>query len=290
MGSREPSHERRGILAGLLRDPLLHFFLIGLAIFGAFALLDDSPRPVAPNALVITEDDARRLVAAFEATWRRSPTVEELDYMIGERVREEVYVREAMALGLDRDDEVIRRRLQTKMEFLTESGAEAVAPDDTTLGAHLAANAGRFSLPALVAFEQVLLAEGVADDEAAAIAARLDAGGDPGASVRPTLLPPEIMLSPPPVVDGIFGTGFFDAVAAVSEGRWTGPVASALGRHLVRVTERRDARTPQLAEVREQVERDWRATLAAELREASYGALLARYEVVTPDPAQVLAP
>jgi hypothetical protein len=142
-----------------MRDPLVHFFLLGAAIFGLFALVDDTPPPVAANVFEVTEDDARRLAAEYEATWRRPPTVAELDYMIGERVREEVYVREALALGLDRDDAVIRGRLQTKMEFLTESGPEAVQPDDATLQAHLDSDPDRFTEPALVAFEQVLLDE-----------------------------------------------------------------------------------------------------------------------------------
>ena len=173
----------------LLREPLVRFFLIGGAIFGLYALVDDTPPPVAANALVITDDDALRLVAEFEATWRRPPTVAELDFMIGDRVREEVYVREALALGLDRDDAVIRRRLQMKMEFLTESGAETLAPDDATLGAHLAAHPERFTEPPLVAFEQVLLEDRVNPEEATLVAARLNAGGVPGGDARPTLLP-----------------------------------------------------------------------------------------------------
>ena len=172
----------------LLRDPLVHFFLIAAAIFGLYALVDDSPPPVAANALVITDDDARQLVAEFEATWRRPPSVEELDYMIGERVREEVYVREALALGLDGDDAVIRRRLQTKMEFLTESGAEALQPDDATLQAHLAANPDRFAQPALIAFEQVLLADGIGAEEADGARRADEPRQDPGDAARPTLL------------------------------------------------------------------------------------------------------
>ena len=108
-------------MMNLIREPLVRFFLMGGAIFGLYALLDDTPPPMAAGALVVTDDDALRLVAEFEATWRRPPTVAELDFMIEDRVREEVYVREALALGFDRDDAVIRRRLQMKMEFLTES-------------------------------------------------------------------------------------------------------------------------------------------------------------------------
>lgn len=272
----------------LLRDPLLHFFLIAAGIFGLYSLLDDSP-PVAPaNQLVITGDDARRLVSSFEATWRRQPTVEELDYMIAQQVREEVYVREALALGLDGDDTVIRQRLQMKMEFLTESGAEALAPDDATLQAHLDAFPDRFTEPALVAFEQILLAEGIGGEEVGFLEARLNMGGDPGDAARATLLPPGFRLSPMQVVDGTFGAGFFDELAQLPIGTWTGPVKTSLGTHLVRVTERREAQLPPLSEIRDRVERDWRAAVTERLREERFDALLSRYEVVRPDPAQVL--
>jgi hypothetical protein len=274
----------------VLRDPLFHFFVLGAAVFGLFALVDDSPPPVAANVLEITEDDARRLVAEFEATWRRPPTVAELDHMIGQFVREEVYVREALALGLDRDDTVIRRRLKTKMEFLTESGAEAVQPDDAALQAHLEANVDRFAEPPLVAFAQILLDDRVGVEEIELLQARLNRGIDPGAAARPTLLPPVFRLSPAQVVDGTFGTGFFEALGSLPVGSWAGPVETALGRHLVRVTERRDGRLPPLSEVRSRVEQDWRAEFTVRLREERFDALLGRYEVVRPDPAAVLTP
>jgi hypothetical protein len=275
-------------LTRLLRDPLLHFFLIAAGIFALYSAIDDSP-PVAPaNRLVVSADDARRLISTFEATWRRPPTAEELDYMIGQQVREEVYVREALALGLDADDAVIRQRLQMKMVFLTESGAEAIAPDDATLQAHLEANPDRFVVPAQLAFEQILLAEGIGRDEAARVAAQLDAGGDPGEAARPSLMPPAFRLAPEQVVDGTFGSGFFDGLAALPVGTWAGPVETGLGSHLVRVTERREALLPALPEIRDRVERDWRAALSERLREERYEALLSRYEVVRPDPSQVL--
>jgi hypothetical protein len=278
------------MMGRLLRDPLVHFFLLGAAVFALFAAVDDSPPPVAANLLEVTDDDARRLVAEFEATWRRPPTVAELDHMIGQLVREEVYVREALALGLDRDDAVIRRRLQTKMEFLTESGAEAVEPDDATLQAHVEANADRFAKPPLVAFEQILVDERIGAEEVELVEARLNRGIDPGEAARPTLLPPVFRLSPVQVVDGTFGTGFFDALGALPLGTWTGPVETTLGRHLVRVTERSEARLPPLDEIRPRVEQDWRAAFTARLREERFEALLGRYEVIRPDPAAVLAP
>ncbi len=280
----------RGILRTMFREPLAHFFLLGAAVFAVFAVLDDSPPPVSDNVLVVTEDDARRLVAEFEATWRRPPSAQELDHMIGQRVREEVYVREALALGLDQDDAVIRRRLQMKMEFLTESGAEAVAAEDATLQAHMEAHPDRFALPPLVAFDQILLDDGIGGDEVALVGARLNRGDDPAGVSRATLLPPSLRSSPPQVVDGTFGTGFFEAIAGLPVGSWAGPVETPLGRHIVRVTERREGRLPALADIRERVEQDWRASLADDLREQRFQALLSRYEVVRPDAAAVLAP
>ena len=126
-------------MKSLLREPLLHFLLLGAAIFGLFVLFDDTPPPTAEQSIAVTENDARRLVAEFEATWRREPTVQELDRLIEHLVNEEVYVREAKALGLDQGDTIIRRRLQLKMEFLTETGAQSADPDDATLADHLAA-------------------------------------------------------------------------------------------------------------------------------------------------------
>jgi hypothetical protein len=273
----------------ILKEPLVRFLLIGAVIFGLYALLDDSPAPQARNAIVISTDDARRLVAEFEATWQRPPSDDELGAIIDAAIREEVYVREALALGLDRDDAVIRRRLQMKMEFLTESGAEVLTPDDTTLQAHLDANRDIFSQAPLVALEQVLLED--ADPQGAAESlARLRRGDDPATVGRPTMLPFATRPSPPQVIDGIFGTDFFTTLAPLPAGTWAGPVESAFGTHLVRVTERREARTPPLSEIRDKVEQDWRTRFVALLREERLAALLSRYEVTRPDPAAVLQP
>ena len=272
----------------LLREPLLHFFVLGAAVFFLFALVDDSPEPMAANVLEVSEDDARRLAAEFTATWQRAPSPVELDAMITHFLREEVYVREALALGLDRDDAIIRRRLQTKMEFLTESGAEAVAPDEATLEAHLDAKADRFTKPPRMAFEQILLDERVEDADLDVLLARLNRGVDPGTAARPTLLPAVLRLSPKQVVDGTFGIGFFDALDALPMDVWAGPVKTSLGRHVVRVTERPTPQRPSLNDIRAQVEQDWRAELTATLREARFNALLSRYEVSLPDPEKVL--
>ena len=269
------------------REPLFHFLLMGATIFGLYALLDDTPPVVAENLIAVSDDDARRLAAEFEATWRRPPSVEELGEIIDAAIREEVYVREALALGLDRDDAVIRRRLQMKMEFLTESGAEVIAPDEASLQAYLDANKDRYTDAPLITVEQVLLES--ADPQAVAeTLERLRQGADPASVGRLTTLPFATRPSPPRVIDGIFGPGVFATLATLPVGSWEGPVESAFGTHLVRVTDWREARTPPLVEIREKVEQGWRSDLVVQLREERLGALISRYQVTRPDPATVL--
>jgi hypothetical protein len=277
-------------MRAFFREPLLHFLLLAAAIFSLYAAFDDSPAPIAENSIVVTQDEARRLAAGFERVWRRRPTPDELDNVVTQYIREEVYVREALALGLDQGDQVIRRRLQLKMEFLTESGAETVQPDAATLQAHLEANAAQFREPPLIAFEHLLLDGKTGPEELAAALASLNAGSDPDTLARPSLLPPSFRLAPPRAIEGTFGAGFFDAIAAFPIGQWAGPVKTGFGQHLVRVTERKDARLLPLAQIRERVEQDWRMQAATALREARFKALLSRYEVIRPDAAAVLAP
>ncbi|MEE4120297.1 MAG: peptidylprolyl isomerase [Paracoccaceae bacterium] len=272
-------------MTAILREPLLHFLVLGAAVFALFAALDDTPPPVAADRLEVTEADAARLARQFEATWRRPPSEDELAGLIDGHVREEVLVREAIVLGLDRDDAVVRQRLAQKMTFLTESGAEAVEATDAALAAHLAAHPERFARAGLVAFEQVMLREG-ADPEPLRVALR--AGEAVVAFAAPSLLPERVTPSPPAVVDGTFGQGFHAAVSALAPGGWAGPVESVYGRHLVRVLSVEPPGLPPLAEIREAVERDWRATMRARLAEERYAALAARYDIVRPDPAAVL--
>ncbi len=269
----------------LLREPLLHFLLIGIAVFAVYAWLDDQPAARMPDQIVVTTADATRLAEQFQAVWRRPPTIDELSSLLDDFVREEVYVREAEALGLDRDDAVIRQRLRQKMTFLTESAVEALAPDDTVLEAHLAAHPERFTQAPRQAFSQVFLGEAPDAAEVQALRAALQDGADPGVLGMPTLLPPEMPLAAPATVDGTFGPGFFAVVATLPEGVWSGPVESAFGSHLIRLDGLVEAALPPFETVREKVLLDWRGERAAELSEQAFERMREGYEVSKPDAA-----
>jgi hypothetical protein len=271
----------------VIASPLVHFFALGGLIFAGYALFNDAPVEPPRNAIVLSPQKAGRLADRFAATWRRPPTREELERLMRNWAEEEAYVREAVALGLDRDDEVIRRRLSQKMQFFAESGAASLVPDDATLREFMEANRDRFLRPASFAFRQVRLPP-QPSTEIRAIRAALDGGKDPATLGAPTLLPDAMPLTSGPGIDRVFGEGFAAALAALPRGSWQGPVTSAYGQHLVRVTERTEARLPPLDEVRDRVEGEWHASRATELRDHFTKDMMSRYTVVLPEPHEVL--
>ena len=264
----------------ILREPLLHFLAIGGAIFLVFAAVaDPSPRPT--DTIVIGSERIKQLETGFKSVWRRQPTDDELLGMIDAFVREEIYYREALALGLDRNDAVVRRRLRQKMEFLTDTGADLLEPAARELEDYLAANAQTYRRGPRLAFEQIFLGETPEQERVTRSLSALqsDPETDPSALGARTLLPAQLGLSPPNAIDGIFGKGFFGRLAELTTDVWAGPVVSTYGVHLVRIRDSLPARMPPLDEVRDRVLRDWKAAKALEIRELYYARLRERVVV-----------
>jgi hypothetical protein len=231
--------------------------------------------------IVITPGRIDQLAAGFRSVWKRNPTRGELDALIDGDIREEVYYREALALGLDKNDPIVRRRLRQKMEFLTNTGAYLQEPTAGELEAYLAANEKAYRHPPRLAFEQIYLGKSPDPKNItrALSAIRSNSATDPSMLGERTLLPAQLGLSLPNAVDGTFGQGFFELLAKFLPGVWTGPVASSYGVHLVRIVDSLPARKPTLDEVRDAVLRDWKAAKALELRERDYATRLKQFIV-----------
>ena len=267
-------------LSRLFREPLLHFLAIGGLIFLLFGALA-GPGPGPADTIVVGPERIERLATRFQSVWRRPPSDEELDALINEHVREEIYYREALALGLDRNDAIVRRRLRQKMEFLTDSAADLLEPAAGELEAWLAANEQAYRSGPRLAFEQIYLGETPGPDgvKLSLIALQSDPLTDPSALGESTLLPAGLDLSSSGAIDGVFGQGFFGRLAGLPPGKWAGPVQSAYGVHLVRILDSLPARMPPLEEVRDAVLRDWKAAKTREIRELHYARLRERYVV-----------
>ncbi len=273
----------------LLKDPLLHFLLIGALLFLVFQFIK-SPTGIEENRIVITRGDIEALQANFIRTWQRQPTEDELSSLVEDKVRDEMAYREAVAMGLDQDDSVIRRRLRMKMELLVEDIAGLSPPTDEELAAFLEEQKDSFRQEPQVSFKQVFLnidkrGAGV-DEDARNMLAQLTAAGpgaDPESFGDPNMLPKEYPLYHSSDVERLFGESFARDLLQVEPGKWTGPVRSSYGLHLVYVGERIEGRDPELAEVRKEVEREWTAKRRRELKEETYKKLRQRYMVTIED-------
>ena len=273
-------------LRRVLREPLVHFLLVGVALFVFFAWTGGSGG-LASNRIVIGPGQVEHLAAGFGRTWRRPPTPEELKGLVDDYVREEIATREARSMGLDQGDTVIRRRLRQKLEFLVEDAVESVAPTDAELRAWLDAHPERYRREPRVAFRQVFLSPdrrgADVEAEAETLLKRLRSSGpdtnveDLGDSI---MLPSDLDLEPLSVAARMFGQDFASSLDGMETGRWTGPVRSGYGLHLVLVTERVDGRPPELDEVRDELARDLLASRRKEHLESMYERLLEAYDVV----------
>ncbi len=260
----------------------MHFLVIGAVLFAVYAAVDDTPPPADTNTITISEAEVAALASSFNRTWRRPPNETELAAMVDDRVREEVFVREAITLGLDQNDTVIRRRLRQKMEFLTSSIVEGMETDDAKVQAFFEKNREKFKRPGRIAFRQVFLGE-TADESGIELALdSLKAGNDPATVGVRSLIPPDLSLSPETAVDGAFGRGFVESLSGVPDGHWAGPVRSGYGTHLVFVTERQPPTVPPLDEIRGNVVQAWRAETRKDLLEDQYRKMRTRYDITFP--------
>ena len=278
----------------LLREPLFHFLLAGIALFLLYDVIRGGESD-APREIVITEARVEALAENFATVWMRPPTPQEIKGLVDDYVAEEIFYREGVAMGLDQDDTVIRRRLRQKMEFIAEDAATAIEPGDEQLQAYLAQHAAKFVSPTEVTFVQVYLNTERRGDSARADAekllAELQAGGGPGNPVDagdPTLLPAGMQAASPQAIANAFGNDFATAIEEAPVGQWSGPLQSGFGLHLVRVDERVAGALPAFEEIRPIVLREWQSEQRTESNERFLDGLRAKYEVRIEGPAAVL--
>jgi len=268
------------VVKRLLRDPLFHFAVIGIALFAVFR--GSGGWDGQPGASVrVSAADVGLLEARWEQQWGRSPSAQEAEALIESHVREEILYREALSLGLDRNDTIIRRRLAQKMEFLASEASEARAPGDDELVAFLAQHPERFRVPGRVTFEQIYFggeAHGDKLGEVADAALQAVRAGESVEGDRFLLARHQQGLSDDRVGQ-VFGDGFGKAVMALAPGDWQGPIVSSYGLHLVFVEENHAARAPSLNEVRDFAVREWEDAQREKQAEAFYRELRARYRV-----------
>lgn len=276
-----------------LKEPLVHFLFLGMALFGLYQWLGDHAGDAGEvtRDIVVSQGWIRSLSETFNRLWNRPPTQEELEGLVRDCVREEVMYREALALGLDRDDTIVRRRLQQKLEFLSADLVAVVEPTEQELSEFLAQHPESFRIEARLAFSQVFLNPErhgtLLEADVTQLLAKLHAQSSTLDLVSlgdSRMLDTRMEKVSQSDVARQFGAEFAAELLTLPLGRWQGPVKSGYGLHLVRVEERTPGRLPPLAEVRDAVAREWTAAKRSEMKEAYYQALLTRYTVTIEKP------
>ena len=270
----------------LLREPFLHFVLLGVLVFAVDAFIRARTAQAGGGEIVVTQGRVENLAALFARTWQRPPTAGELRSLVDEYVLEEALFREGVALGVDQGDTVIRRRVRQKMDFFVDDLVDSGETPEAELQIWLAAHPGSYAQPARFTFRQIYLNPDRRGDAVRSDAERLlevlrssDGTSDARELGDGSLLQHAYADYRADMVESSFGQAFAEHLAALPMNEWSGPVESAFGLHLVIIDASTAGRLPALAEVREEVERDWSFAQREEASELFHEQVVSRYEV-----------
>jgi peptidyl-prolyl cis-trans isomerase C len=277
----------------LLREPLVHFMVIGAVIYLLYGVFAEIVPKEDDKTILVTAAEIEWMQTSWQKRWMRPPTDKEFDGLIQEYVRETVLYREALTMGLNKHDQVIRRRLAQKLEFLAKDLVALTPPTDEELLSYFDAHQDRYQAPALYTFTQVYIDPDKRGDatlsDAEAIKATLIERGDvienAGALgddfMLPTYYPGKSRLE----IQKHFGSGFTASLVDLAPGQWHGPVLSGYGTHVVYVSSIREPPPPVFAELQERVVQDWKTDRGEELNEQFYVNLRDSYTIVIEEPA-----
>jgi peptidyl-prolyl cis-trans isomerase C len=276
-----------------LREPLLHFLLIGVLLFGIYAYTNRGRIGIeSPRQIVLSLDELRTMTAYFESQWHRPPTPQEFQAMVEDKIKQEVLYREGLAMGLDKDDTIVKRRMAQKVQFLAEDVATAHEPSTAELKAWFEKNSSKFALPSRYSFRHIYFSPDKrgrnARNDAADVLAKIT--GQPEDSPLIPSAADRFMFQDyygdrtPSAIAKEFGPQFAVALEKVKPGSWQGPIESGFGWHLVFVDTVIPGRIPAFEEVESEVKTAWLGEQKAQAWQKAYQTMRAKYTVFLPAP------
>ncbi len=277
----------------LLREPLLHFLLLGAALFAAYHRLQPARNDAASSKEIrLSLDQLAQLTTLFRSQWRRDPTPEEFSRLVEQKVQSEVLYREALAMGLDQDDEIVKRRMAQKMQFLAEDAAAAREPASAELKTWYGTNSNKFAMPKRLSFRHLYFSPDKrgkdARDDAAKILTQLAAQPEdvklPDGSADPFMFQEYYRDRAPDYLGKEFGPQFALAVEKLPTGSWQGPVESGFGWHLVFVDTEVPGRVPEFEEIETDIKTAWLGEQKQTAWDKAYKDMRTKYSVLMPNP------
>lgn len=289
--SEQTQSKQPGKIRRFLKNPLLHFFLLGLVVFGLHTVLNSSPKSGAkgdPHLVAVSSPDIEWLRSTWNKRWGREPMPGELNGLVNAFIREEILYREALSMGLDQHDTVVRRRLAQKMEFLFEDLAEMTEVEDQQLLDWFNENRERYRRPERISFAQIYFNLDTRGENAVPEAGEVlkelrsrDAGPSEVSNLGDqSMLTSSLNNVSPQQVMREFGSSFTEELFAQKTGSWQGPLVSPYGVHLVYIANRVESSMPGLEEVRNEVQRDFSSERRNQVNDAAYSDIRSRYTVL----------
>jgi peptidyl-prolyl cis-trans isomerase C len=284
------------VLKRWLREPLVHFLLIGAVLFAVYHYAQPAGSTVPSSKQIqLTLDELAQLAVLFQSQWRREPTTEEFNRLVENKVQGEILYREALAMGLDKNDEIVKRRMAQKMQFLAEDVVAAREPTTDELKSWYEKNSAKFALPSRVSFRHLYFSpdrRGVRAREDAAQALGKLAGQPEDSKLASGLADPFMFQDyyrdrAPEYLGKEFGPQFALAVEKLVPGSWQGPIESGFGWHLVFVDTIIPGRIPAFEEIEPDVKTAWLGEQKAEAWRKAYNAMRAKYTVLLPAPSDI---
>ena len=280
-------------MSRLLREPLVHFLLAGVLLFALYRVTQTAIPPAAPpREIRLSVDEIAQLTLVFESQWRRPPTPQELELLVENKIQQEILYREALAMGLDKDDEIVKRRMAQKMQFLAEDEAAAREPTTAELQSWYEQHRATFAQPSRFGFRHLYFSpdrrgKQARDDAAAALAQLKDQPED--APLAASLADPFMFQDyyrdrAPDFVGKEFGPPFARALEQLTPGSWQGPIESGFGWHLVYVDTVIPGRIPAFEEIEPDVKTAWLAEQKARAWDKAYRDMRGKYTVLLPAP------
>jgi hypothetical protein len=275
-------------LKRIIKEPLSAFLVLGGLIFVVFQQVSDDASPDTAE-IVITKGQIKALSIGFEKVWQRSPTETETKDLVQNHVREEILYREALAMGLDRGDGIIKRRLRQKMEFLSEDIANLIEPDVSELQSYLDKHRQDYRQPTRYSFHQIFFDAGkrgqAANDDAGALLKTLSENGTDITELGDRLMIRQSFENETESeIKNTMGSDFLNSLQQLPTGNWSGPIRSGFGLHLVYIDQRIEGSAPQLDKVRNLILRDWALDKRKQINETFYETMRKRYEVKLESP------
>jgi hypothetical protein len=281
-------------LVHAFREPLVHFLLIGLALFVVYSLMNHRQGRNVNHQIALSLDDLKQLDISFVSQWHRQPTPEEFSGLVESFIRQEVLYREGLEMGLDKDDTIVKRRMAQKMEFLSEDVAAAHEPTTRELNDWFAKHAQKFALPDRATFRHLFFGFDQRGQKAQidAVSALAKLTGKPEDSPLAKSLADPFMFQDyygdraPDQLAKEFGPSFATGILKLKPGSWQGPIESGYGWHLIWIESIAPGRVPNFEEVEPDVKTAWLADQKAEQWRKAYAKMRAKYDVLVPKPPE----